>query len=244
MTIDWWTLGLETLNVVILVWLLAHFLFRPVRRIIAERQKVVSAALEEAEDKRRQADAQHAAALGEAEGIATHRADLIAQAQADAEREKQQLLDIASKEAEKNRSDLQAELADMRRAEARRIADEAGILAIDIATRLLDRLPDTARITGFVEGLIEAVSDLPDKTRAGIGRDGPVQLRVARALTRGERNHLQGSLEALLGRKIALEIAIDPDLIAGLELDAPHAIVRNHFRFDLERIRMELSGHG
>lgn len=38
MTIDWWTLGLQTVNVLVLVWILARFLFRPVARIIADRQ--------------------------------------------------------------------------------------------------------------------------------------------------------------------------------------------------------------
>ena len=35
MTIDWWTLGLQTINVLILIWILARFLFRPVAKIIA-----------------------------------------------------------------------------------------------------------------------------------------------------------------------------------------------------------------
>jgi F-type H+-transporting ATPase subunit b len=31
MHLDPWTLALQTINVLVLVWLLAHFLFRPVR---------------------------------------------------------------------------------------------------------------------------------------------------------------------------------------------------------------------
>ena len=38
MHIDWSTLALQTINVLILVWILARFLFRPVREIIAKRQ--------------------------------------------------------------------------------------------------------------------------------------------------------------------------------------------------------------
>jgi F-type H+-transporting ATPase subunit b len=32
MRIDWWTLALQTANVLILIWLLGRFLFRPVDR--------------------------------------------------------------------------------------------------------------------------------------------------------------------------------------------------------------------
>lgn len=38
MRIDWSTLALQTVNVVVLVWLLSRFLFRPVSDIIAKRQ--------------------------------------------------------------------------------------------------------------------------------------------------------------------------------------------------------------
>ena len=39
MKIDWWTLALQAVNAAVLIWLLAHFLFRPVADIIAARQK-------------------------------------------------------------------------------------------------------------------------------------------------------------------------------------------------------------
>jgi F-type H+-transporting ATPase subunit b len=38
MRIDWWTLALQTANVLILIWLLGRFLFRPVADIVARRQ--------------------------------------------------------------------------------------------------------------------------------------------------------------------------------------------------------------
>jgi F-type H+-transporting ATPase subunit b len=40
-----------------------------------------------------------------------------------------------------------------------------------------------------------------------------------------------------------LEVSIEPALIAGLELEAPHAVVRNSFRADLVRLKSELVHH-
>jgi F-type H+-transporting ATPase subunit b len=37
MTIDWWTLGIQAVNVIILVWLLARFFWRPVAAMIEQR---------------------------------------------------------------------------------------------------------------------------------------------------------------------------------------------------------------
>jgi len=48
MHIDWWTLGLQTVNAVILIWFLARFLFRPVADAIAGRQEAAGRLLAEA----------------------------------------------------------------------------------------------------------------------------------------------------------------------------------------------------
>ena len=46
MRIDWWTLALQAVNVLILVWLLGRFLFRPVMDAIAARQASAQALLD------------------------------------------------------------------------------------------------------------------------------------------------------------------------------------------------------
>ncbi len=244
MTIDWWTLGLQTVNFVVLIWILAHFLFRPVIRIIAERQAAAHSALDEAEAMRDQARSAREAADAEMADIAARRTALIAMAGEDAEAEKRRLLDAARADVEKLRTAAQAELEQMRTTEERALADQASLLATDIVERLLARLPDSARIDGFIDGLAKAVADLPDATRAGIGAQGPVQVRAARAPTAQERTRLTKKLRDVLNRAIDIEIKADPTLLAGLELDAQHAIVSNHFRADLDRIAESLTSDG
>ena len=243
MTIDWWTLGLQTVNVLVLVWILARFLFKPVAKIIAERQQAARAALDAAERARAEAEADRKAAQAERERIARTRAELLGQAQAAAEAEKRRLLAEAQEAADKARAETREALARMHDESARALTDEAGALAADIATRLLGRLPDSARIAGFIDGLAQAVTELPATTRDGIGTGGPVPLRAPRALTGDERARLEARLAEALGRKVMLAVEADPALIAGLELDAPHAIVRNHFRADLDRIKAEVLAH-
>ena len=55
---------------------------------------------------------------------------------------------------------------------------------------------------------------------------------------------LLGRVVDPLGRPLNFVIAVDPDLVAGLELETPHAVVRNSFRADLSRIVEELIRHG
>ena len=50
-------------------------------------------------------------------------------------------------------------------------------------------------------------------------------------------------LAKALGRPVDFALAVDPEVIAGLELETPHAVVRNSFREDLKRIVEELTRH-
>nr|WP_108260778.1 F0F1 ATP synthase subunit delta [Mangrovicoccus ximenensis] len=73
---------------------------------------------------------------------------------------------------------------------------------------------------------------------------GPIKINAARALSEEERHDLRGRLSEVLGRPVTLDVAEDPGLLAGLELVAPGAVVRNHLKADLERISQELAHHG
>src|SRR5450755_323750 len=100
MTIDWWTLGIQTVNVVILVWLLGRFFWRPVAAMIEQRRATAQRIVAEAEAKRSEATA----ALAEIErtraGFAKEREAILAAAHEAAERARATRLAEAEKEAQ------------------------------------------------------------------------------------------------------------------------------------------------
>lgn len=244
MRIDWWTLGLQTINLLVLLWLLGRFLFRPMARIVAQRQAAAAQVLDQADQARASAKADAEAAAKERADAAGARGALLKTAEEEAATRREALIAAARADADKLRADAQAGIARIREAEAAADDDRASSLAADIAGRLLGRLPDAARIDGFVDGLAKGVADLPEATRAEIGKDGaPVRLKAARALTPAEDETCRKAIGAVLGHPVDLAVEADPALIAGLELEAPHAVVRNHFRNDLDRIRAGLTRH-
>ncbi|WP_158971603.1 F0F1 ATP synthase subunit delta [Chachezhania sediminis] len=236
MSFDWWTFGLQTVNAVVLVWLLARFLFRPVAGIIAERQAAAHAALDQAQADRAAAAEALAETQKAKDALAADRATLITEARAEADRQKQQILAEARADADKARADAAADLDRQRAAETQHWHAEAATLAVDISARLLDQLPGGARAVDFVPGLIDAVSKLPKATQDRIGTEGPAIVRSAKPLTGDEQALVADQLQATLGRAVPLTFITDDSLIAGLELDTPHAVVRNTFRSDLDRI--------
>src|ERR1700730_18572957 len=101
MRIDWPTLALQTVNVLVLVWLLARFLFRPVMAIIAERRVAAEKLLADAATTRAQAEAYKAEAKHRLEGVATEAEHMLTEARALAETERvrlsQQAVDAATR---------------------------------------------------------------------------------------------------------------------------------------------------
>ena len=55
MLIDWFTVGAQALNFVVLVWLLKRLLYKPILAAIDSREKRIAAELADADEKRTQA---------------------------------------------------------------------------------------------------------------------------------------------------------------------------------------------
>lgn len=245
MHIDWWTLALQTINLLVLAWLLGRFLFRPVARIVKERQDAVAQALDDARSTQEQAEAARREAKDAAAALAAEREQTLRSAGEEAAKERDRLVAAARAEADKIVEEARRDIERMRKSEEEENAKRAATLAVDIAARLFDRLPDEARISGFIGGIGSAISVLTETVRGEIGGDGaPVNVRAARALSGAETQACREALSKALGREVEITVAVDPELIAGIEIETPHTLVRNSFRADLDRIADELMQEG
>ncbi|MBV8106032.1 MAG: F0F1 ATP synthase subunit delta, partial [Hyphomicrobiales bacterium] len=163
---------------------------------------------------------------------------------ADAAVEKSALIADAKADADKLRAAAKIEIEAARRSEAQAAENRAAQLAIDIAAKLLDRLPEEARVAAFIDGVATGLAKLPEGTRASLGAGGAaIHLTFARAASPQEVEACRQALAKILGHPVLVEVSVNPELIAGIELEAPHAVVRNSFRADLVRLKSELVHH-
>ncbi|WP_234745401.1 F0F1 ATP synthase subunit B family protein [Burkholderia sp. WTPI3] len=245
MRIDWWTFGFQTINVLVLIWLLSRFLFKPVARIMADRQQAAARLMQDAAAARDAARQDRDRAARDVAAQEAARVDGLSAAAAEVERLKASLLADARAEADTLRRSAEAEVEAMKADALRANAARASQFALDIAARLLATLPAGTRVDGFIEPLADAVRALPAEDRARVGRDGePLRLIAPRALSDDELNRCRSSLATALGHDVPMQADVDPALIAGLELVSPHVIVRNSFRHSLDSLRSELISHG
>src|SRR6202034_118201 len=99
MTLSWWTLGIQTVNVVILIWLLGRFFWRPVAAMIEQRRATAQRIVAEAEAKRGEATAALAEIERTRDGFARERDGILSKAHEAAEQERATRLAEAEKEA-------------------------------------------------------------------------------------------------------------------------------------------------
>jgi F-type H+-transporting ATPase subunit b len=241
MHIDLWTLGLQAINAIVLIWLLARFLFRPVTAIIAARRQAADALLAEAAAMRAKAQAEAAELAKQRAGIGSEADRRLADARSAAEAERTLLREQGEREAANARSEAQTAIARERDTMQHGLDARAGELAITIARRLLQPLPAAAITTAMLHALVEKIAAMPEAERNRLASPGAMaQIVTAASLDEAEQAACRVMLSNVLGEPTDLQFSVDPTLIAGIELRLPHALIRNSWRADLERIQQEL----
>ncbi len=244
MRIDWLTLALQTVNVIILIWLLGRFFFRPVMDIVVKRRDEAKKLLADAERARQEAADSRADADRTRTKIAAERQILIAQAQDAVQVEKQKLLAQSSDEVAKRRAAAEAAIARDRVAAETAIIEHASDLAVDIAHRVLNGVPQQQLLSAFVEQICRELRALSPEALQGFAATGspvhPIEVITAAPLSVAEITQVRTALNQAFGVEVPLAFRSDPAIIGGIELKSETAIIRNSWNANLGRIRQEL----
>jgi F-type H+-transporting ATPase subunit b len=244
MHIDWWTLGLQTVNVIILIWLLARFFFRPVMEIVVKRRQEASKLLDDAAQARHDAVEARAKADRERADVAAEREKLITQAHSAAQLEKQNILAQAAQEIGKLRDEANADIARSQVAMEAAAIDHASTLAVNVAQRLLDRFRPQDLLATFINETCRDLRALSPQAQQNFASaataEHPIEVISAAPLSDDEKKHIAATLEEVFGRELPVAFRCDAGIINGIELQGQNTIIRNSWRADLDRIRGEL----
>lgn len=246
MHIDGWTLLLQAINFLILVWLLRRFLYRPVLAVIAERQATTERVRSEAEAARQAAEAARRSLEDQRTALPAERDRLIAAARAEAETERDVLLEKARVEADHALEEARKRLSDERAQALEALQRHAVDLGTQLATRLLRDAPAGSLTRSLLDEACAAVEALSGDQRHALvdGIDPvPVRLAMAAPLRESDTARTRERLAAAFGRPVALEPAEDPSLIAGVELHFAHSVVRRSWKQTLAEAREEMTRH-
>jgi len=239
MQIDATTFVLELINFAILVWILHHFLYRPILGAIDRRRRMIEASLQQAQSTRENAEALRQAYEDRFTGWEQERAQARAALATELAAQREKALAEVARNAEQERDRLaavQAKRAQDLQREAETLAlEQAAAFAARVFERLQGPETDARLIDAFAGDLAEwpdaRIDELREALRAVQGR---VQIAVARALGDAERARIAQALDARLGQRCQVEFSVDPTLLAGLGVTIGPWLLRANLRDELQ----------
>jgi len=221
--LNWTTFVLEVINFLVLVWILKHFLYKPVLDVIARRRAGIEKTLADAKTYHEDAEKLQQQYEGRL---------------ADWEQERQQARNKLAEEIEAERANkltkLQAELEQQREktrvAEARRQSDAIRKIeetaleqASRFATRLLEQAAGPETETRLIELAIDELKQLPDDRVTALRNsfaqtEEVIMVITAYPLADQQRQSLEQVLAKIASPDIPLRFEQNSELVAGVRI--------------------------
>lgn len=225
MLIDWFTIIAQVLNFLILVWLLKHFLYKPILNAIDAREKKVAAELADADAKEAEAKKEKEEFRRKNEEFDQQRAALLSMAKDEAKTERQRLLEEARKEASDLRSKQQEALRndkqDLNQAINLRAQQEVFAISRKVLKDLAGASLEEITVNVFAQRLRELDGDEKEKLVSALDTSSnPVLIRTAFDLPQAQRDLVKKTIKETLGIEVQARFETVPDLVSGIELTA------------------------
>lgn len=231
MQISWWTLAIQAVNFLVLVWLLKRFLYKPVQDVIEKRKEESLAASAEADRAKAAAIAKeehYQKALSE---IEQERKAVLEKARAEIESERNKVLEDANSSAAKIINDAKKAVEQEKSAARDGLKTETTELAVQLAKTMLGGLAKSVPNDVMLDVLEAELSNLPANEKRRLDKeieaDGAhVEIITPRDLTSREQKTWKSRIEKILDHPIEAKFASDPDIISGSVLRLPHTVIR------------------
>ncbi|CDH45471.1 MAG: F0F1 ATP synthase subunit B [Candidatus Competibacteraceae bacterium] len=223
MLIDWFTVGAQVLNFLILVWLMKHFLYQPILDAIDTREQRIATELANAAAKDTQAQQERDEFQRKNAEFDQQRGALLKQATDEAQAERERLLDEARKAAAvlhaKRQETLNNEMQHLHQDLRRRTQQEV----FAITRKALTDLAGTSLEERMVEVFAGRLRDLDETAKERLisalkASPNPVIVRTTFDLPPAQRASTEAAIKATLGAETPVQFGTAPDLISGIEL--------------------------
>jgi F-type H+-transporting ATPase subunit b len=223
MLIDWFTVGAQVVNFLILVWLLKRFLYKPILDAIDARERRIAEELADAAAKQSQARTQRDEFQKKNEEFDQQRDEFLNKAKSEATAERQRLLEEARRSADdlrtRQRDSMKREQVSLHAEIGRRTREEV----FAIARKTLMDLAGTSLEERMSEAFTRRLRELDDEAKGGLAKalrtstDAAI-VRSAFDLPPEQQAAIQHALNETFSAEVRLHFETAPDVISGIEL--------------------------
>lgn len=250
MQIDWWTLAIQAVNFLVLVWLLNRVLYRPVKAVIDKRQAMSEHALKDAADQIRATQSERAKLVARQAEIEATRQQDLSEFHDSLEHERQEVLrkanDTATQTIEKARADAEVE----RNKILDKLKPDIAGLAADMAGKIMSgevgahsASPDPQRVEAALKEMpAEKIGQLTKSIQAG---DPGIVVVTAAPLDDAEKPAWTAMLVRIFGRAAEPVFDVDPSILGGVNVRFPNSELSLSWAHYLKDAKNMLTGgHG
>lgn len=225
MLIDWFTVGAQLLNFLILVWLLKRFLYKPVLDAIEVREKRIASELADADAKKAEAQKERDAFQAKNAAFDAQRGALMDKAAADAKLERDRLLEKVHRELDALRAGqtavIRKEQTSVGKAMAQLVTEEV----FEVSRKALADLANVSLEERIGEVFTRRLRELDPQAKAALAgalrtSTEPATVRSTFDLGPGQRSAIQNALNEDFSAEIRVSFETAPAGICGIELNA------------------------
>lgn len=225
MLIDWFTVGAQALNFLVLVWLLKHFLYKPILDAIDLREKGIAAKLASADAKEKAAKTEHDDLASKNKSFDEQRGALLTKATDDAKVEHDRLVAEAHKEAHQLRATQATALKNDQARLGKEITRSAAEEVFSIARKTLADLATVGLEERLGAVFTRRLSEMDGKAKQTLGAalkslKEPAVVTSAFDMPAAQRATIQNAVNETFSAAVPLRFESGPDTICGIQLTA------------------------
>jgi len=223
MKINWFTVIAQVINFLVLVWLLKKFLYKPILNAIDEREKKIAAQIKDADDKKTAAIKEQDDFKKKNEDFDQQKKVLMDKTVADANAEKDKLLETAKNDANTLRFNLEKSAKENQENQNIAIAQKTQKQVFDITRKALTDIASISleeqSANTFIKRLNESKDDEKKQFIDAFKSNGnAILVRSAFNLLEKQRGEINNAVDTILGTNTQLQFKTTPELISGIEL--------------------------
>ncbi len=227
MLIDWFTVGAQAVNFLILVWLLQRYLYRPVLAAIDAREQKIAAKLADATAQETRAQVAGEELRKRNEAFDGERADLVQKATAEGAAERQRLIESARGDSQQLRSKLTQALAAERAELGRQLSVRTQTEVFAVARKALSELAGASLEDRIIAVFLTRLAGAGVDTRpaGAVAAATPAATPARLALVRSafepapaRRAEVEAAIRALFGANVVVRFETAPETVCGVEL--------------------------
>ena len=158
-TLDGWTFLAQICNLMIQLVIFKKFLLKPIRQVIADRKAKADSEIADAQKLRTEAEAMKAEYEQNLQNARTEANQIVAAAQKTAAARSEELLGEARAQAAALKQKAEADIAQERKKAVNEVKDEIGGMAMEIASKVVEREIKEADHQDLIDEFIKNVGE-------------------------------------------------------------------------------------